>query len=813
MMRKNFLLSGLVLATMLLAPHGISAQPNLLKQKELQTITINGKTLPRVKALKKIDGNAESTSPRITAKDWSGQVQKDELINEDFSKFTAGSADKPDQTSICDIYGKYGPQREEIPSQYTQEPGWHGNWIFQAGGNAGLIDSLGSVGAFINSPLGDYSGDLTITIRAKGIDNSPSSFLVSVVKGGYYDPYTLAGWNLRLDKKNGWQIIELKYHNTVADNDGFIQINTYGKCLVDYVYVTNTYNFLAAPKVLEPTKFTDDGFTANWQPVRRASSYDLWIYKRVATSDKDSVFNENFENGSPAGWELGGKAYVAEGIGKDNSKAAVLNNADTISAPFTLGRYRNFSAWLKINANGATSDELNNGRIEIWLKTIDTWKKLGEMNAAGYTNGSIMDMQQKTSNSFANQFFGVRIIANLPSKATLVVDDAKATISPSAKLEPVGIYEEAGMRYANTEETSYTFTDLDPTGEYYYGVKSYYYGNTSTMSLNYAFGIGKPTVDVATNINSDGFTANWKESPKATSYKVNNYGIYTASKQELYKVISDDFSKINENTTISSNPLKPEGLSNNYLMSLDKYTKNVGWRGRYTALSAEYIGFTGSGELRTPALDLSNDDKFYIKLKAFGTPGDILKIMNGEQMYNIDIVSDPADKTGARGIAEGTFTVPDSGKNIELKFYSEAGATIMFDEITIGQYLDEGEKVSILLSSDQKAKGELSHTYTDLSKSGFSEFAYQVYANCEGEDGRTAVSDPSDFVKVNLKNGETNIQPANATITGIEDEKYESEAKVVGYYSIDGKKLDAPSKGLNIVRYSDGSAKKVIINK
>ena len=39
-----------------------------------------------------------------------------------------------------------------------------------------------------------------------------------------------------------------------------------------------------------------------------------------------------------------------------------------------------------------------------------------------------------------------------------------------------------------------------------------------------------------------------------------------------------------------------------------------------------------------------------------------------------------------------------------------------------------------------------------------------------------------------------------------------SEAKEVSRYSLDGQRLSAPVKGLNIVRYSDGSIKKVVVN-
>ena len=49
-------------------------------------------------------------------------------------------------------------------------------------------------------------------------------------------------------------------------------------------------------------------------------------------------------------------------------------------------------------------------------------------------------------------------------------------------------------------------------------------------------------------------------------------------------------------------------------------------------------------------------------------------------------------------------------------------------------------------------------------------------------------------------------------ISGVDKVDNHSEAKEVSRYSLDGQLLSAPVKGLNIVRYSDGSIKKVVVN-
>ena len=47
--------------------------------------------------------------------------------------------------------------------------------------------------------------------------------------------------------------------------------------------------------------------------------------------------------------------------------------------------------------------------------------------------------------------------------------------------------------------------------------------------------------------------------------------------------------------------------------------------------------------------------------------------------------------------------------------------------------------------------------------------------------------------------------------TGIDDVTTSSDAKEVSRYSVNGQRLSAPTKGLNIVKYSDGSVKKVAV--
>ena len=54
-----------------------------------------------------------------------------------------------------------------------------------------------------------------------------------------------------------------------------------------------------------------------------------------------------------------------------------------------------------------------------------------------------------------------------------------------------------------------------------------------------------------------------------------------------------------------------------------------------------------------------------------------------------------------------------------------------------------------------------------------------------------------------------NIEEFDAT--GIDKVTISTDSKELSRYSVNGQRLSAPTKGLNIVKYSDGSVKKVAV--
>ena len=56
-----------------------------------------------------------------------------------------------------------------------------------------------------------------------------------------------------------------------------------------------------------------------------------------------------------------------------------------------------------------------------------------------------------------------------------------------------------------------------------------------------------------------------------------------------------------------------------------------------------------------------------------------------------------------------------------------------------------------------------------------------------------------------------NLKEDNHLSAGIDNASTTTNAEELTRYTINGLKISAPSKGLNIIRYNDGSVKKVVV--
>lgn len=125
----------------------------------------------------------------------------------------------------------------------------------------------------------------------------------------------------------------------------------------------------------------------------------------------------------------------------------------------------------------------------------------------------------------------------------------------------------------------------------------------------------------------------------------------------------------------------------------------------------------------------------------------------------------------------------------------------MLDYVKISQNLKAGDHIYTTLNSTTvQGKDETSTTFSNLYDYEYDEFAYTVTAIRE-QGANYAESDPSGYVTVNLSNNTTGIKSANAA----------ADASTVARYNINGQRIGEAQRGVNILRMSDGSVRKVIV--
>ena len=571
-------------------------------------------------------------------------------------------------------------------------------------------------------------------------------------------------------------------------------------------------SFLANPVIEGITDFKKDNFTIAWQPTRKAYDYYVDLYTRNYLSDKDTTFVADFNDGKlPEGFETTSQTFVDEGT--DNSKAIKLSNGDSFTIPANGNDYKTAHFSLKvIDPSVDPSDPYAQydvlGSILIDLKNADGWKNIGKFYASGFWNDAyIVKLEESYSKFATGGFTQLRLrVEDMNEGAYFVLDDVDVTAKPAFEYQIVGSdyyqdLKEDDCYTAYTSKTNYTFKDLDPNTEYWYGVRAHYVRQFSERQFIHALGVAAPDTKEATDIDSRGsFTANWYAAPKATGYTVNCYGVNSVEEaNDDYPVLEEDFSNIDASVTTATTLADATAVGNTETSSLDAYTKFPGWTGNDNSLVQGMIGAQGDytyvgGRIYTPVLYLGNADKCNLTLKLYGDANDNIVIkMNGTIYYIV---------LPENGMADGTVTLPVTEPRQKIGFVSYNNAPFAIDYIKIGQPLAKGAKTLTWLASGDTDAETLSYTFTGLDAYDFSDFGYDVTSHYQyDESNATSSLAPSEMVFVNLESG----------TSGINELQNGSDAKVVARYTADGQLVSVPVKGLNILKLNNGKIVKVIV--
>lgn len=765
------------------------------------------------------------------------ESQQSEIINEDFSNFTSGSLSDPDTLNW--VANTWKGTSNDIASSMTQQSGWIGNFVAQAGGAAGLRapGAAYQASAFIATPAQDYSGSVTVTFRARRWPGYKGNININTYVSdddgkGYGSEEGSTGIFRIFGSDDGWQYYTwtFDWHNSSPANR--IWFNTYDWAIIDDVNVkVSADNFVAEPTVKEVTNVTDSSFTINWNTVRAANTYLIGLKKKVWSSDADSVnYYYDFEDGQiPA--ELSTTGTVVDGVGASGSKALSLADGDSVTFPVNNATFKSAEYFINvIGPANATADDLQGAEVDMYLRSKDgdKWLIYGYYNASSILNSpAIVNPLKGSYGSLADTYSGIRLVpAGFPEGYKFIVDSIAVTTNRPFGFEiinePDNFYTGFIDWYVSSNianpHTSYTVKDLDqigitydPSAEYYYSVIARRYTTNSTYTWHHAFCLPAPVATGAKDKDDRGsYTATWTGPVKATRYSVNNYGVYVAAAdEENHAIIDEDFSLFDNTVTSATDPTAPASAGNDYQVVLfDGYTYLPGWTGLCNTVAQGYLGCSQATYyvpfVKTPDFQADNDENLTLHVKAVGAPNDDLTL----QFANGDTYVAPFDANGNLDIEA---TVPEKAKTTSISIGSYNYAAFMLDEFAVKQNLKAGANVftkigNVILDADKSAD-TLSYTFDGLD--GYDYYAYDVTA-LQDLDGATARSEVSARPAFSL-DADTPDPVIVDVIEGVATTSTGSLVKVVARYSMDGRQVNANHKGLQILKLSDGRTVKTFV--
>lgn len=783
----------------------------------------------------KIIAAAQSTSTEITAGDRSEFLEASmnremEVLYEDFSLVPDG------HTATT---GNIGERYTDLLASHSQAPGrfidsaytpgsgtWEGDYVY-AGKNGTLIIQpvSGQAGGMLRTPLGDYSGDITVTVRLRAakvfwlqdeetyITSSGSNMTMSLGIGGYDSkdyPFTDIGdypsyTTPMIYENDGWQTFTFTFRNEGSDNDGFISFYTRYAVEIDWIKITDAATFLASPAIKPATDFTNDGFTINWHSVRRSYNYFIDLWTSDYLSDEDFNVSYDFEDGKlPAGATVDG-GTVEEGIGKDNSYAARISKdgeAGAFNFPEAPVKLKTMSFSVKFDMD----DEDYEPQVMIDGLTEEGWRPLAELDYDGFVvkAGKWYDINIDKE-SVADKYTSIRLYAlDLGEGNSVIIDNVVFTggrpfglVRVNGEYSAVNDPDNDNYDYnyydftPDWRSSSYTFTGLDPEKEYYYRVRSHNVKNFSVSSKNHAFGVATPELVAPTEIETASYTALWNDVAKAQNYTVRNFASWLAEDDIPEAVIFNEaFGKSSGegNTLVALNNYSP--------CSLDEYTDMPGWTGVCNSVGQNMIGCADSyGYIMSPMLMVNPDhEKYYLYIEAKGKPQDILSIRFTESGQFADIAFE------ANGRISGTIEVPKTICGEKIKFSATKGFALT--AIEISQEVVKNELVRTFHSEVSVPAGISKYTFDNLEPGRI--YSYDVIANYTFEDKSvSSKSKHGEYMMVDLSKG--NAQ----TVSEMEIETLPADELL--RYDINGMQVDSSYKGLVIIRLSDGSVRKVFV--
>lgn len=379
--------------------------------------------------------------------------------------------------------------------------------------------------------------------------------------------------------------------------------------------------------------------------------------------------------------------------------------------------------------------------------------------------------------------------------------------------------------------TEYTVTEAEFDLPLYYTVCSkaddIVSGESAIMTVSPQT-VSTPAATAATDITSDGFTANWQTSDIATCYYLHVLKHHVAATDETYTVIDSDFSDIHSEGTIDAPQKELEWtFDGDWFANMPVMAEGI------IGLNNQDINFFGQAYLQSPTLNLSNSGgKVTVSFNAFGRKG----LTEG----TINLANN--DGTGITFADTQNFTVTETmdSYNFVLEKGSAASSIVITSTQDGGMLFIDDLKVTIELPAEKSIILPI-RTYNvegtsaavdNLGIQANDRVAYYVVGSwaVKHEEGVVRQipevhSNPSNHVWVTLYSGVENINPdvkaeisVNGSILTIDN----AQGQPIHIYGIDGRAVHSSTAadraslqlgaGIYIVTIGNSSTKIAIGN-